>query len=62
MAKLVINNRDAASTGVSLFFLTHGYYVEQLELTDDLRSETTRSLIQVADDIVRKLWDATEWA
>jgi hypothetical protein len=26
--ELVINNRDATSTGVSPFFLSHGYYME----------------------------------
>ena len=30
MAELVVNNRDAHSTGVSPFFLSHGYHVEPL--------------------------------
>lgn len=30
IAELAINNRDAASTGVSPFFLMHGYHVEPL--------------------------------
>jgi hypothetical protein len=32
MAQLAINSRDAASTGVSLFFLDHGYDLEPLDI------------------------------
>jgi hypothetical protein len=34
LAELVINNYDAASTSISLFFLTYGYYVYLVELDD----------------------------
>ena len=64
-AEVAINDRDAASTGVSPFFLTHGYHVKHLDL--DLDAETTatataaaRSPVQKADAIIRKLRDARE--
>jgi hypothetical protein len=34
LAELVINNYDTASTSVSLFFLTHSYYIYPVELDD----------------------------
>ena len=66
---MAINDRDAASTRVSPFFLTHSYHVRHLDL--DLDAETTatatatadaRSPVQKADAIIRKLRDAREWA
>ena len=35
MAQLAINGRDSASTGVSPFFLDHGYHVEPLQLEEE---------------------------
>jgi hypothetical protein len=32
LAKLVINNHDATSTSISLFFLTYSYYIYLVEL------------------------------
>lgn len=62
-AEVAINDRDAASTGVSPFFLQHGYHIEPLDLWVDLTEEVVRqSPIQQADAIVRKLKDAREWA
>ncbi len=62
-AEVAINNRDAASTGVSPFFLQHGYHIDPLDLHVDLSDNMTRdSLIQQADKIIRKLKDAREWA
>jgi hypothetical protein len=37
IAELAINNRDSVLIGVSPFFLSHGYHVEPLEVTDTLR-------------------------
>ena len=34
LAELAINNHDTTSTSVSLFFLTHSYYVHLVELDD----------------------------
>jgi len=63
LAELAINNRDAASTGVSPFFLQHGYHVEPIRIDEEtLTQDTGESPIQRADRIVRQLRDAAEWA
>jgi len=63
MAELAVNNRDAHSTGVSPFFLSHGYHVEPLQINEPLRSvREPRGPIQQADLIVRQLQEAREWA
>ena len=62
-AELAINNRDAASTGVSPFFLTHGYHLTPLEIGDELSDGQERvSPILQADQIVRKLKETREFA
>ena len=82
-AQLAISDRNAASTGISPFFLMHGYHLDHLNIREDLghttkgqknvtkqkNDGTTRdwrrtkiSPIAEADDIVRKLRDAREWA
>jgi hypothetical protein len=64
-AELAINNREAASTRLSPFFLTHGYHVDVLEIRTELGEEARGerlSPIQKADNMVRKLKQATEWA
>lgn len=62
-AQVAINNKDAASTGVSPFFLQHGYNIQPLDLHTTLTPPSARrSPIKQADDIVRKLHDAREWA
>jgi hypothetical protein len=64
-AELAINNREAASTRVSPFFLTHGYHVDLIELSAELGEETRNeriSPVQKADNMVKKLQQATEWA
>ena len=40
MAQLAINGRDAAATGVSPFFLDHGYHVEPLEIDENIPAST----------------------
>ena len=64
-AELAINNREAASTRVSPFFLTHGYYVDVLDLKAELGEDARHkrlSPIQKADNMIRKLKQASEWA
>ncbi len=34
LAELVVNNYNAMSTSISLFFLTYSYYVHLVELDD----------------------------
>ena len=62
-AQLAIMGRDAASTGVSPFFLEHGYHIEPLELQLEPPAPSRhRSPIQQAEELVRKLQAAREWA
>jgi transposase InsO family protein len=63
MAELAINNRDSSSIGVSPFFLSHGYHVEPLQLSEEPKSiSSTQSPVERADAIVRQLKQAREWA
>ena len=63
MAELVINNHDFASTRVSPFFLSHGYHMKPLQLLEELKPVwSAKSPVQKADQIVRKMKEATEWA
>lgn len=63
MAELAINNHDAASTGVSPFFLSHGYHMEPLQLFEEMGPvQSGKSLVQKVDQIVWKIKEATEWA
>ena len=63
LAQLAINNHDSSTTGVSPFFLSHGYHIEPIQLPDDLQTVyPERSPIQIADNIVYKLYQALEWA
>jgi RNase H-like domain found in reverse transcriptase/Reverse transcriptase (RNA-dependent DNA polymerase)/Integrase zinc binding domain/Chromo (CHRromatin Organisation MOdifier) domain len=62
-AELAINGRDAAATGVSPFFLTHGWHMEPLDLYVERANTAVRqSPIAQAETILRKLHDAREWA
>jgi hypothetical protein len=40
LAELAINNREVASIWVSLFFLTHSYYIDILDLKAELGEDT----------------------
>jgi len=53
MAELVINNHDFISTEVSLFFLSHEYYMKPLQLLKKLKPvQSAKSSVQKADQIV----------
>lgn len=61
--ELALNGRESASTGVSPFFLSHGYHLEPLRLFEEPRCEPNpRSPIQKGEAIVAKVKEATEWA
>lgn len=51
-AQLAINSRDVASTGISPFFLDHGYHLELLELDEGIPEE---SLGRTPKEKLRKL-------
>ena len=64
VAMLAINNRNATSTGISPFFLTHGYDVDLLDLTrgrEELRT-TGSSPVARGEAFVAKLKEAVEMA
>lgn len=63
LAQLAINNHDAASTGISPFFLDYGYHLETLNL-DEPANEITqpRNLRQVAANIAVKMKGALKIA
>ncbi len=63
MTELVINNHDFISTEVSLFFLSHEYYMKSLQLLEKLKPvQSAKSSVQKADQIVWKMKEVTEWA
>ncbi len=63
MTELVINNHDFVLTEVSLFFLSHKYYIKSLQLFEKLKPVwSARSSVQKADQIVWKMKEVTEWA
>ena len=66
-AMLAINNRNSASINISPFFLTHGYHIDPIQLEEsqlrDLGTLThTTTPIQKAEELVRRMKEAAEWA
>ncbi len=61
MAEIAINNRISSTTGMSPFFLIHGYDLEVTDLQDASYEPTTRRKEQeIAKDIVEKLAQAAD--
>src|SRR6266480_2122984 len=64
-AELAINNRNAASTSISPFFMMHGYNVDPIQIDEELeeRDENARlSPIARGERVVMKLTNARDWA
>lgn len=61
IAQLAINNRNAASTGISPFFMTHGYTVDPIQTDEPLR-DGNKSPVEKGEGIVKKLQEAWEYA
>jgi hypothetical protein len=64
-AELAINNRNATSTGISSFFMTHGYNVDPIQVDEELDERNGRarlSPIAAGEQVVKRLKDAREWA
>ena len=64
-AELAINNRNATSTNISPFFLTHGYNVDPIQIDEKLEERNGRarlSPIAHGEQVVKKLKDARDWA
>jgi predicted aspartyl protease len=63
IAMLAINNRTATSTGMSPFFVTHGYNVDPIEIDEPLRTiSTSRSPIERGEAFVSRLREASDMA
>ena len=63
-AELAINNRNTASTGISPFFMTHGYNVNLIQIDEQLEERDGNArLLPVAhgEQVVKKLLDARNW-
>jgi hypothetical protein len=63
MAELASNNRTATATGVSPFFLVHGYHAQAIPTRGPPTQEEgdQTSPIERADRIASKLRETTEW-
>ena len=56
-----ICGRNATSTGVAPFFMTHGWNQDLFDF-DSTPKSTRKSPVSQADDILRKLKEVREWA
>lgn len=61
IAQICLDNRPNQATGLSPFFLTHGYNIEHIG-TVEAPQETPKNPKEKAQDLVAKLKDAQEWA
>lgn len=57
-----INNRDAASTGLSPFFFTHGYHIDPIALNEGSSEMTLTRPEAAGQAFVDRLREATDWA
>jgi hypothetical protein len=63
LAQIALDNKPASTTGVSPFFLTHGYNATPIATTEELQeTEDTNDPRTIGEAIVRKLQDAQEFA
>jgi transposase InsO family protein len=58
---VAINNRDAASTGISPFFFTHGYHVDLISLDETSQLQDVLTPPRIAGEtFVNRLREATD--
>ncbi|CBF89285.1 hypothetical protein AN0537.2 [Aspergillus nidulans FGSC A4] len=63
IAELAINTRTSSATGVSPFYLTHGYDLSLFGLTEDLPEQSAdQSPIQIRENIACMIKEAMDWA
>jgi hypothetical protein len=63
VVQLALNGRDSTTTGVSPFFLSHGYPLRIIDpLTDVAAPVNPKSPIQKGEAIVAKIKAVTQWA
>ena len=58
---LAINNRDTGPTRLSLFFLTHGYHAEPIQVNEVIEPSPEGSQRGRGEAFVRKLQEVTEF-
>ena len=61
---IAINNRDAASIGISPFFFTHGYHIDPIGIETANFTEGSRGIGPelAGEAFVKRLREATDWA
>ena len=65
IAQLAINNRAATSTGISPFFMTHGYNAPLLDYdiaAAGIGNRGARTPAEMGNEIIRKLREASDFA
>lgn len=62
VAAIAINNREAASTGLSPFFFTHGYHVDPIDSESEITDRKLSGPGKAGNSLVNRLRCATEWA
>lgn len=60
MAMLALNNRNSSVTGLSPFFLTHGYHLEPIQQVKNEKGAPPPA--RRAEDFVERLFEAQEYA
>lgn len=61
-AQLALNNRDSSVSGLSPFFLQHGYHAEPIKLQPPPNSKTKTNPAKLADKFVARIYEAQEYA
>ncbi|KAI0991093.1 hypothetical protein K3495_g17094, partial [Podosphaera aphanis] len=61
-AQLAINNKDNASTGLSPFFLEHGYHIDPIQQIQPNTSEHKSTPSKRAEKFMSRIIDAQEYA
>lgn len=62
IATAAINNRESSSTGLSPFFFMHGYHNDAIRIEDETPGRPKKEGHVIAEDMIKRLQDATEWA
>ena len=63
MAQIAIDGKPSATTGISLFFMTHGYNVRAIETSASYDCENKASNSKERGEaMVAKMKEAYEWA
>ncbi|KAI1001002.1 hypothetical protein K3495_g7193 [Podosphaera aphanis] len=61
-AQLALNNRDNSSSGLSPFFLEHGYHAEPITLTTSKHNFNKTAPTKLAEKFIGRIYEAQEYA